>query len=475
MTSTTGPVAAAARIPAGDWARFGDNAQATGVGPADTGITASNVGRLTLRSVHIDGVADSAAIELHADRVGHRRPDLVVVTTSYGRTIGIDAGTGGRLWEFAPSGVDSTPGNPQVTTASPVADPDRRFIYSASPNGVIHKLSAATGRAVWSRAVTFDPVHEKIASALNISGPWVVVATGGYFGDAPPYDGHVLLIDRTTGRIAHVWNTECSNRHALIRAGSCSVTNARGDNAIWGRPGAVLEPRSGRILVATGNGPFNGRTSWGDSVLELSRNATRLLHHWTPPNQAQLSASDSDLGSSSPAQLPVFHGRHLIIQGGKDGRLHLLDLRRLNGTTGGAGPRVGGELSETAAPGGGAVVPQPAVWSHGGRVYVFAATNSGTAAYRLVDARHPHLGVVWQNGTPGTSPVLAGGLLYVYNPGGGIAIRQPLSGALLRTLPTPSGHWNSPIVVGGRIIEPTGNYHNSASSSTVDIWHLPGR
>jgi hypothetical protein len=83
--------------------------------------------------------------------------------------------------------------------------------------------------------------------------------------------------------------------------------------------------------------------------------------------------------------------------------------------------------------------------------------------------------VVWQNGTPGTSPVLAGGLLYVYNPGGGIAIRQPLSGALLRTLPTPSGHWNSPIVVGGRIIEPTGNYHNSASSSTVDIWHLPGR
>ena len=475
MASSAAPAPAPSRVPAADWPQFGDNAQATGVGPPATGITAADVGRLTLRSVQIDGVADTTAIELHGVPVGSRRHDLIVVTTSYGRTIGIDAGTGRRLWEFAPSGVNSTPGNPQVTTASPVADPDRRFVYSASPNGVVHKLSVATGRQVWSRAVTFDPVHEKLASALNISGPWLVVVTGGYYGDTPPYDGHVVLIDRGTGAIAHVWNTECSNRHALIRASSCGVTNTRGDNAIWGRPGAVLEPGSGRILVATGNGPFDGRTSWGDSVLELSPDAAHALHNWTPANQAQLSAGDVDLGSSSPAQLPGFHGWRLVIQGGKDGRLHLLNLDRLDGTTGGAGPRLGGELGEVASPGGGEVIPQPAVWSHGGRVYVFVATGSGTAAYQLVDAQHPHLSVVWQNGAPGTSPVIAGGLLYVYNPGGGIAIRRPATGALLRKLPTPSGHWNSPIVVGGRVIETTGNYHTSASSSTIDIWHLPGR
>jgi outer membrane protein assembly factor BamB len=477
-TATSSAVASAAHtaaVPTGDWRQFGDNAQASGVGPAVTGITAANAGSLTVRTVTIDGVADSAAIELHDIPSGRGRHDVIAVTTSYGRTIAIDAGTGRRLWEFVPGGVNSTPGNPQVTTASPVADPDRRYLYSASPDGVIHKLALASGREVWSRRVTFDPVHEKIASALNISGPWVVVATGGYYGDQPPYDGHVVLIDRASGRIAHVWNTECSNRHALIRAGSCSVTNTRGDNAIWGRPGAVLEPGTGRILIATGNGPFDGRANWGDSVLELSPDASRLLHNWTPANQAQLSASDTDLGSSSPAQLPAFHGWRLVIQGGKDGRLHLLNLDRLNGTTSGAGPRVGGELSEIASAGGGEVDPQPAVWTHGGRTYVFDATNSGTAAYQLVDAQRPRLTVVWQNGTPGTSPVVAGGLLYVYNPGGGIAIRRPLTGGMVRTLPTPSGHWNSPIVIGGRIIEPTGNYHTSASSSTIDIWHLPGR
>jgi hypothetical protein len=474
-TTPTRAPATAAGVPSGDWPEFDFNAQRSGVDPANTGITAGDLGRLRLRTVTIDGIADSSAIELHGVVVHGRRHDLIAVTTSYGKTIAIDAGTGRRLWEFDPSGVNSTPGNPQVTTAAPVADPDRRYLYAASPNGVIHKLSVATGHQVWARSITFDPHHEKIASSLNISGSWVVAVTGGYIGDIPPYDGHVVTIDRASGRVAHVWNTECSNRHALIRASSCSVTNTNGDNAIWGRAGAVIEPGTNRILVATGNGPFDGRTSWGDSVLELSPDAAALLHNWTPPNQAQLDAGDVDLGSSSPAILPRFAGLRLAIQGGKDGKLHLLNLDRLDGTTGPAGPRLGGELDEISSPGGGEVLPQPAVWTHGGHIYVLAATGSGTAGYELVDPRHPRLTMIWEDGTSGTSPIVAGGLLYVYDPAGHIAIRRPLTGALLRSLPAQPGHWNSPIVVNGRIIEPTGAYGSSASSSTIDIYHLPGR
>lgn len=449
-----------------DWRQFGDDAQSSGVGPANTGITAANAARLSLRQVQIDGVADSAAIA-----VGN----TLVVTTTYGKAIAIDAGTGRRLWEFRPSGVNAAPGNPQVTTASPAADPDRRFVYSASPNGVIHKLALATGHEVWSRRITFDPRHEKIAASLKVTGRWVVAVTGGYIGDIPPYDGHVVTIDRASGRIAHVWNTECSDRHRLIAASSCSVTNTNGDNAIWGRAGAIIEPDSGRILVSTGNGPFDGRTSWGDSVLELAPDAGRLLHNWTPVNQAHLDATDSDLGSTSPALLPPFHGRRLALQGGKAGVMDLLDLDRLNGTTHGAGGRLGGQVSETPAPDGDQVFTQPAVWTSRGRTYVFVAGGSATAAYQLVDAAHPHLRLVWENGSAGTSPVVAGGLLYVFDPGGTLNVRRPLSGALVRALPVGGGHWNSPIVTGGRIVEPTGAYGSSASSSTIDIYHLPGR
>ncbi|MHB1837197.1 MAG: outer membrane protein assembly factor BamB family protein [Solirubrobacteraceae bacterium] len=464
----------AAAIAGGDWPLFDYNAQRSGDGPVRTGIDAGNVGRLRLATVRVDGVVDSSAVELHDVVVAGAPRDVIFVTTTYGKTIALDAATGHKLWEFAPGQVNSTPGNPQVTTASPAVDPDRQYIYTASPNGVIHKLAVASGRQVWARSVTFDPGHEKIASALNISGPWVVVTTGGYYGDAPPYDGHVVMISRATGRIAHVFNSECSNRHELIRAASCSVTNTRGDDAIWGRAGAVIEPISGRILVATGNGPFNGRTSWGDSVLELSPNAGALLHNWTPSNQAQLDASDTDLGSSSPALLPAYHGWRLAIQGGKDGRLHLLNLTRLDGTAAGASPRLGGELSEISSPGGAQVFTAPAVATVAGRTLVFVADNSGTAAYRVVGARRPRLAVVWSDSTPGTSPVVAGGLLYVYDPGGSIDIRRPATGGLLRSLPAAPGHWNSPIVVGGRIIEPTGAYASNASFSTIDIYHLPG-
>jgi outer membrane protein assembly factor BamB len=468
--------AAGSSIPTGDWPNFDYDPARTGVGPSSTGITAGNLGSLRLRQVMIDGIADSSAVELHGVLVHGARRDLLAVTTSYGRTIAIDARTGRTLWEFRPAGVNSSPGNPQVTTATPVVDPDRRYLYAASPNGYIYKLSVATGRQVWSRSVTYDPVHEKIASALNVSGPWVVVVTGGYIGDIPPYDGHVVTIERTTGRIVHVWNSECSNRHLLIRASSCSVTNTHGDNAMWGRAGAVIEPGSGRILTATGNGPFNGSTNWGNSALELSPDASGLLHNWTPPNEAQLDSGDVDVGSASPAILPTYHGYRLAVQGGKDGKLHLLNLARLDGTTHGAGPRLGGELDETSAPGGGEVLTAPAVWRHAGRAYVFVATDSGSAAYQVVDPSHPRLQVAWQNGTGGTSPVLAGGLLYIYDESNGeLEIRNPVSGVQLRALPVAHGHWNSPIVVGGRIILPTGSYHDSSSTSVVEIYHLPGR
>ncbi len=475
-TAAAGSAAITRAVPAGDWPNFGYTADRSSAGPGDTGITASTVFKLTGRRVQIDGIADSSPIELHAVTVRGARHDLVAVTTSYGITVAFDARTGHTLWEFRPRGVNATPGNSQVTTASPVADPDRRFIYTASPDGVIHKLAVASGHQMWSRSITFDPAHEKIASALNLSGASVVAVTSGYFGDAPPYDGHVVTISRQTGRILHVWNSECSNRHKLIAARSCPVTNTNGDDAIWGRAGAVIEPGSNRILIATGNGPFDGHTNWGNSALELTPDASRLLHNWTPPNQAQLSASDTDVGSTSPAILPAYHGIRLAVQGGKDGRLHLLDLARLDGTTQGAGPRLGGELGEVAAPGGAQVFTAPAVWSHGGRVYLFVGTDSGATAYELAGGSHPRLATVWSNGTAATSPVIAGGLLYTYDESGGqLDIRRPQTGALVRALPVAPGHWNSPIVVGGRVIVPTGSYHDSSSSSTVYVYHLPGR
>jgi outer membrane protein assembly factor BamB len=473
----TAATLAKSKIPAvADWLGFDFDAQRSGVGPAAVGLGPHNVGGLRLRKVKLPGTVDSSAIALHGIVVHRRRHDLLVMTTTYGRTLAVDAGSGRILWEFTPGDIGSYQGSARITTATPIADPDRRFVYAASPDGRIHKLAVASGGEVrsdgWPVSVTYDATHEKIASPLNISGSSVVVVTDGYIGDAPPYQGHVVMIDRSSGRITAVWNSLCSDRHKLTVPRTCPAS----DSAIWGRNAAAIEPGTGRILVATGNGPFNGSTDWGDSVLELSPDAGRLFHNWTPSDQAQLSASDGDLGSTAPAILPPTRGWRVAVQGGKDAQLHLLNLDKLNGTTGRAGRRLGGELQNIGSPGGAQVITAPAVWSHGGRAYVFVATDSGTEAYVLRIGRTPQLVTAWHNGTPGTSPVLAGGLLYIYDEqGGGVDVYRPASGRRVAVLAASSGHWNSPIVIGGRVILPTGNANDHATSGELFIYHLPGR
>ena len=136
----------------------------------------------------------------------------------------------------------------------------------------------------------------------------------------------------------------------------------------------------------------------------------------------------------------------------------------------------GGEVEDVSSPGGGEVFTAHAVWSSGRRVYVFVADDSGTAAYVLNMGRRPRLVRVWQNGSGGTSPVLAGGLLYVYDEqGGSLNIYNPVSGSRLRSLDAAGGHWNSPIAVGGRVILPTGNANAHSSGGRIFVYHLPGR
>jgi outer membrane protein assembly factor BamB len=389
-------------------------------------------------------------------QVGGGVHDVFFVTTTYGKTEAIDAANGAVLWRFTPPGYSSWAGSAQITTATPVADPNRASIYAAAPDGKIYKLAVADGHSAWSVSITRLPSREKIAASLNYANGRVIATTGGYIGDAPPYQGHVAVIDAASGRLLHVWNSLCSNRHALISPSSCSAS----DSAIWGRAGAVIDPGTGDLLVATGNGPWDGRTNWGDATLRLTPTASNLIGNYTPTNTAQLNASDTDLGSTSP----VILGSNYLAQGGKDGLIRLLSVARMRG----AAPHKGGELQTVPTPSGTDLFTAPAVW-HSSATWMFAGDNGGTAAYVFKNGR---LRVAWKNGTGGTSPVVAGGLLWVYSPGGGISVYRPTTGALVTRLDAGSGHWNSPIVVDGRVALPEGNANDHATTGVLDIWRL---
>jgi len=387
--------------------------------------------------------------------------DTAIATTTYGKTVAVDAASGARLWTFTPGGYAGWAGGERITNATPVAAPSRQFVYAAAPDGRIHKLRVATGKEVrggrWPVAITRLPAREKIGPALNYSRGLLLAATGGYLGDAPPYQGHVVAIAAGSGRIIHVWNALCSDRRGLLVPRTCPESGA----AIWARSGVVVDPSTGRLLVATGDGRFDGRRHWGDSVLLLSRDAGRLLRSWTPRDYVALEQGDVDLGSTAPALL----GPALAAQSGKDGRLRLL---RLPGLGGGRG-RVGGELQSIAAPGGDGVFSAMAVQRARETTRLFVSTFSATWAYAL---RNGRLSVAWRRSEAGASPVLAGGLLYVYDPNGGLRVLRPDTGALVTRLTAGSGHWNSPIVTDGRIALPEGDANDHRTSGVLDIYRL---
>ena len=449
-----------------DWTEFGLNPQRSDVSLLSTGITAANVAHLRRVTVSLPGTVDSSPVYLHAASIAGGVHETIVVSTTYGKTLALDATSGRILWTFTPPGYSAWAGGAQITTASPLLDPSGRFVYATSPDGLIHKLSLSDGGEIhaggWPVSVTRDATHEKLGAALNIDGPYLLVATSGYLGDIPPYQGHVLLIDRTSGRIVSVFNTLCADRRQVILPSSCPAS----DSAILSRGGAVVEPGGGRLLISTGNGPWNGKTDFGDSVIELTLPGLRYRQAFAPTNQEELNTTDSDLGSSAPVLLG--HDRAMVA--GKDGIVRVLVLSRLDGDPPSTPNRLGGEVERLGLPGGGELFSAPAVWRQHPRTTVFIGDGHATAAYALIDGR---LHLVWENSTPGTSPVMAGGLLYVYDPAaGGVYVYEPRSARPIAKLPGTAGHWNSPIVVDGHVIEPEGDANEHKLTGTLEIFSV---
>jgi hypothetical protein len=416
-----------------DWPEFGYNPGRQNVGPA-SGITAANAGKLRRHQINLDGTVDSSPISVGG---------VIYVTTTYGHTEAIDPATGRVRWRYTPPTYSSYAGSSRITNMTPIADPDHTAIYAGAPDGLIVKLAVATGKVEWSTSITRDPTHEKLTSSLNFSRGLVIATTGGYIGDAPPYQGHVVTLNPKSGHIVHVWNSLCADRHAIIQPSTCGAS----DSAIWARSGAVVDPATGHLLVATGNAPYSGSTNFGDSVIVLSADASRALGHWAPPNTDELNSSDLDLGSTAPALLSGGY----FVQGGKDGKLRLITMSSLR------------SVQTVSTPGSTDLFSAPAVWQ--GK-WVFVADSAGTDAWVLRGGR---LHQAWSNGHDGTSPVIAGGLLYVQG-SGVIRIYQPTSGHEVAELPCGDVHWQSPIVTDGRVIAVEGNANDHRTSGVLDVY-----
>ena len=448
-----------------NWLQFNFDAQHSGVNPSEGHITDANVASLhVLWKLNLPGVADGAPVYLSGAATASGTRDLLFVTTKDGHIIALDALTGATVWSHQPAS------GPNYTTSSPVIDPSGQFVYSYGLDGRVHKYNVGSGHEVvaggWPELATLKPDVEKCSPPLSTATAggttYLYVSNGGYPGDQGDYQGHVTAISLATGAQT-VFNADCSDQTVhFIENGAPDCTHVR--SAVWGRPGVVYDDTRNVILFATGNGDYDanqGGHDWGDSVLAIHPDGTGAgggspIDSFTPTNFQSLADGDIDLGSTTIAILPSpAPGKvpHLGVQSGKDGLLRLLNLDNLSGQ-GGPG-HTAGELAIVPVPQGNEVLTAIAAWRNpgDGGTWIFVANDSGISGLQLEIAPNgaPRLVTRWTDNTGGTSPVVANNILFYANDNG-IAALNPLTGGVLWSDGTPSGrHWESPIVVNGRV------------------------
>lgn len=456
------------------WPQFGDGPAHSGVNSSETSIAPTTVGNMKPTfTASLPGVADGPPVYQPGVVTASGTRDLLFLTTKTGWIVALDASTGSTVWsrQTGPGGCTiNNGGTPCYTTSSPAIDPSAKYVYSYGLDGRVHKYATGTGvevvAAPWPEVTTTKPFDEKSSPALTIATvgatSYLYAANGGYPGDRGDYQGHVTTINLATGTQT-VFNTLCSDK--TIHFTETAATDCpQVQSAVWARPSVDYDAATQLIYFTTGNSVFDGVHNWGDTVLAIHPDGTGAgggpVDSYTPTNQTQLNTSDLDLGSTSPEIVTAPPGStvaNLGVQGGKDAMLRLLDLANLSGK-GGPG-HLGGELQLLGVPQGGMVLTQPAAWTDPatGTSWVFVANGSGLSALKVVAGAggKPQLTAGWTHtgsAFGGTTPIVAGGVLFYLTNGGARAL-DPATGLTLwtDTSGTVGLHWQSPIVVNGHL------------------------
>jgi outer membrane protein assembly factor BamB len=448
----------------GAWLTFGGDPAQVSINANETAITAATVSHLR-RSWHVQlpDLADERPILVrNLTMPDGQKHDVLYVTTDKGTLIALNADTGDTFWAVTPSADN----NPKYTKSTPAADPANNLIYSYGLDGKVHRFQLTTGKELqsggWPVRVTRMPLSEKVSSPLNLINGYLYVTTASFSGDAPPYQGHMVAINVKTGS-TRIFNSLCNDHTHLLALNECPYNGG----GIWARPAVVADPVTGHIFFTTSDGYYTANTggnNWGDSVIEVSPDGSTVLDSYTPQNYDSEAFQNRDLGSTAPVMLPTIpqsHTPYLAVQAGKEGLLRLLNRQNLSGQ---GGPRhVGGELQTVELPDLCPTLAQPLAWKDAnGGVWLFVATLCHMDAFQVVTSAQgvTTLQKAWYLGVEATSPIMAGGVLFVAT-GQNLLALDPYTGLQLWSSAQPSAggsiagiHWETPIVVSGRLYCP---------------------
>jgi len=336
----TTPSVSAVNVPTWhmDTNRSGLNSSEISLAPAN--VTPDRFGKLF--SYLVDGYVYGSPLVMANININGASHNVVYVATENDSVYAFDAdGSGAPLWKVSLLQPGELPlGNAPIKpvegiTSTPVIDPSTGTLYvvstqkSTSAGGTfrLNALDLATGAQKFGGPVT-----------LQASAP----GTGkGSVGGVVSLDtsctqrAALLLANNTIyigfGSCARGWLL-AYDAQSLSQVGAFNSSpnlDGEGDYAsaggIWMGGAGPAADSNGSVYAVTGNGPWDGKTAWSDSILKFSPNL-QLLDYFTPEDYQYMDCADSDLASGGLLLLP---GTSKALAGGKQGKLFLVDTSNL--------------------------------------------------------------------------------------------------------------------------------------------------
>lgn len=312
-----------------------NNLERTGANLYETALTHENVnvkqfGMLFKRVVD-DQVYGQPLYVSHV-KVGGGFHDVVYVTTVNNSVYAFDANEASAstpIWHVnfgaAPDLHDAKLGCEDINgkmgiIGTPVIDKQSGTLYVVALTRAgdrfmqrLHALDLATGADMPNSPVTitakdFDPLLQNQRPGLLLSRGVVYVGYASHC-DKDPYHGFLIGYEAKSLQQTAMLNTSPTGSEA----------------SIWQSGQAPAVDAEGNIYVVTGNGSWDGKVNFSESFMRLSPEL-KLLDWFTPTNHLQLDRDDVDLNSSGATLIP---GTNLVLGGGKQGVLYVLDKRHL--------------------------------------------------------------------------------------------------------------------------------------------------